>query len=56
MIAVTAFRDERVAVLGLARSGLVAAQALQQGGARVLAWDDAAPKREATTHPVAGNA
>jgi UDP-N-acetylmuramoylalanine--D-glutamate ligase len=47
MIAVTAFRDEKVAVLGLARSGLVAAQALQQGGARVLAWDDAAPRREA---------
>jgi UDP-N-acetylmuramoylalanine--D-glutamate ligase len=47
MIAVTAFRDERVAVLGLARSGLVAAQALQQGGARVLAWDDAATKRAA---------
>jgi UDP-N-acetylmuramoylalanine--D-glutamate ligase len=47
MIAVTAFRDEKVAVLGLARSGLVAAQALQHGGARILAWDDAAPKREA---------
>ncbi len=42
----TAFRDEWVAVLGLARSGLVAAEALQQGGARVLAWDDAAPRRE----------
>jgi UDP-N-acetylmuramoylalanine--D-glutamate ligase len=47
MIAVTAFQDEKVAVLGLARSGLVAAQALQHGGARILAWDDAAPKREA---------
>jgi UDP-N-acetylmuramoylalanine--D-glutamate ligase len=47
MIAVTAFRDKRVAVLGLARSGLVAAQALQHGGSRILAWDDAAPKREA---------
>ncbi|HXY99241.1 MAG TPA: UDP-N-acetylmuramoyl-L-alanine--D-glutamate ligase [Stellaceae bacterium] len=46
MIEVTAFRDEQVAVLGLARSGLVAAEALQQGGARVLAWDDAAPQRE----------
>ncbi len=42
----TAFRDEWVAVLGLARSGLVAAEALQKGGARVLAWDDAAPQRE----------
>jgi UDP-N-acetylmuramoylalanine--D-glutamate ligase len=47
MIAVTAFRDEKVAVLGLARSGLVAAQALQHGGAHILAWDDAAPRREA---------
>ena len=47
MIEVTAFRGEAVAVLGLARSGLVAARALQQGGARVLAWDDAAEKREA---------
>jgi len=47
MIEVTGFRNEAVAVLGLARSGLVAAEALQQGGARVLAWDDAAGKREA---------
>ena len=47
MIEVTAFRDEQVAVLGLARSGLAAARALQQGGARVLAWDDAAAKRSA---------
>ena len=46
MIEVTAFRGESVAVLGLARSGLVAAQALQRGGARVLAWDDAATRRE----------
>ena len=47
MIDVTAFRNEKVAVLGLARSGLAAAEALQRGGARVLAWDDAAAKREA---------
>jgi UDP-N-acetylmuramoylalanine--D-glutamate ligase len=47
MIEVTAFRDQAVAVLGLARSGLVAAEALRKGGARVLAWDDAAPKRAA---------
>jgi UDP-N-acetylmuramoylalanine--D-glutamate ligase len=47
MIEVTAFRGKEVAVLGLARSGLVAAEALQQGGARVLAWDDAGPRREA---------
>jgi UDP-N-acetylmuramoylalanine--D-glutamate ligase len=47
MIEVTAFRDEQVAVLGLARSGLAAAASLQKGGARVLAWDDAAGKRRA---------
>ncbi len=47
MIAVTAFRNETVAVMGLGRSGLVAAQALQLGGARVLAWDDAPERRAA---------
>ncbi len=47
MIEVTAFRDEQVAVLGLARSGLAAAASLQKGGARVLGWDDAAGKRAA---------
>lgn len=47
MIAVTAFRNEAVAVMGLARSGLAAARALRQGGARVIAWDDAAERRQA---------
>src|SRR5260370_21285338 len=47
MIDVATFRGEKVAVMGLARSGLVAAQALQRGGARVMAWDDAAGKRDA---------
>jgi UDP-N-acetylmuramoylalanine--D-glutamate ligase len=46
MIAVTAFRERQVAVLGLARSGLAATAALQRGGARVLAWDDARGPRE----------
>ena len=49
MIEVAAFKDEKVAVLGLARSGLVAAAALQRGGAHVLAWDDAPAKREAAS-------
>jgi UDP-N-acetylmuramoylalanine--D-glutamate ligase len=40
MIATLPFRDRTVAVLGLARSGLVAARALKASGARVLAWDD----------------
>ncbi len=45
MIEVTSFRNQRVAVMGLARSGLAAAEALQRGGAHVLAWDDSADKR-----------
>ena len=47
MIEVTGFKDETVAVMGLARSGLAAAEALKKGGARVLAWDDDAKKRDA---------
>jgi UDP-N-acetylmuramoylalanine--D-glutamate ligase len=47
MIEVTTFRNERIAVMGLARSGLAAAEALQKGGARVLAWDDTPAKRDA---------
>jgi UDP-N-acetylmuramoylalanine--D-glutamate ligase len=49
MIDVTLFSNERVAVLGLARSGLAAARALKRGGAHVLAWDDAAPRRAAAS-------
>jgi UDP-N-acetylmuramoylalanine--D-glutamate ligase len=49
MIDVTAFRQQRVAVMGLARSGLVAAEALKRGGADVLAWDDNADKRAEAT-------
>jgi UDP-N-acetylmuramoylalanine--D-glutamate ligase len=45
MIEVTSFRQQRVAVMGLARSGLAAAEALRRGGAHVLAWDDSAEKR-----------
>jgi len=47
MIPVVNFRNETVAVLGLARSGLASALALKQGGARVLAWDDADDRRQA---------
>ena len=49
MIPVTAYEGQDVAVLGLARTGLAAAAALRAGGARVHAWDDAAPRREAAT-------
>jgi UDP-N-acetylmuramoylalanine--D-glutamate ligase len=40
MIPVTTFADKTVAVFGLGRSGLVSAQALVAGGARVICFDD----------------
>lgn len=49
MIPVTCFRDKRVAIFGLARTGLDAARALQAGGAEVVCWDDAAPRAAAAT-------
>jgi UDP-N-acetylmuramoylalanine--D-glutamate ligase len=45
MIEVNQFRNQTVAVLGLARSGLAAAAALKSGGAKVVAWDDAPSRR-----------
>jgi UDP-N-acetylmuramoylalanine--D-glutamate ligase len=50
------FRGKRVAVFGLARSGTACIEALQQGGADVLAWDDseaALAKGRAQGMPVA---
>jgi len=49
MIATLPFQDRTVAVLGLARSGLVAARALKASGAHVLAWDDAEKGRAAAS-------
>ncbi len=40
MIPVQGFEGKRVAVLGLGRSGLAAAHALEEGGAEALCWDD----------------
>jgi UDP-N-acetylmuramoylalanine--D-glutamate ligase len=40
MISVDLFKDKTVGILGLARSGVSAANALHAGGARVVAWDD----------------
>jgi UDP-N-acetylmuramoylalanine--D-glutamate ligase len=40
MIPLTAFAGQRVALFGLGSSGLIAADALMQGGATVAAWDD----------------
>jgi UDP-N-acetylmuramoylalanine--D-glutamate ligase len=40
VIPVPGFEGARVAVLGLGRSGLAAARALEAGGARPVCWDD----------------
>jgi UDP-N-acetylmuramoylalanine--D-glutamate ligase len=40
MITTPAFQDRKFAILGLARSGLSAAQSLVAGGAEILAWDN----------------
>ncbi|EJF75702.1 UDP-N-acetylmuramoyl-L-alanine--D-glutamate ligase [Bartonella alsatica] len=40
MISVACYKDQKVALFGLGRSGLAAAQALISGGAEVVAWDD----------------
>jgi UDP-N-acetylmuramoylalanine--D-glutamate ligase len=40
------FKDKRVAVFGLARSGLACIEALQLGGAVIHAWDDSVPAVE----------
>jgi UDP-N-acetylmuramoylalanine--D-glutamate ligase len=44
---VTCLAGVPVAVLGLGKSGMVAAEALRAGGARVTAWDDGAAARAA---------
>ena len=45
MTPVTVFKDQTVALFGLGGSGLATAQALQAGGAHVVAYDDAEPQR-----------
>ncbi|HEX2114554.1 MAG TPA: UDP-N-acetylmuramoyl-L-alanine--D-glutamate ligase, partial [Alphaproteobacteria bacterium] len=47
MIDVFPFSGIPVAVLGLGKSGLVAARALKASGAEVRAWDDSEEKRKA---------
>jgi UDP-N-acetylmuramoylalanine--D-glutamate ligase len=46
MIPVKGYRGERVAVLGLGRSGLATAAALVAGGAEPLLWDDSPEARD----------
>ncbi|WP_421790874.1 UDP-N-acetylmuramoyl-L-alanine--D-glutamate ligase [Hyphobacterium sp.] len=45
MIPVPGYEDQAVAVFGLGRTGLATVEALQAGGANVLAWDDNAETR-----------
>ncbi|MBB4076576.1 UDP-N-acetylmuramoylalanine--D-glutamate ligase [Bartonella fuyuanensis] len=40
MISVACYKGQKVALFGLGKSGLAAAQALIDGGAKVVAWDD----------------
>jgi UDP-N-acetylmuramoylalanine--D-glutamate ligase len=47
MIAINAYDGRRVAVLGLGRSGIATARALEAGGASVICWDDGQAAREA---------
>ena len=47
MIPVRGFEGRKVAVFGLARTGLAAARALRAGGAQVAAWDESADARAA---------
>ncbi|MFV0361141.1 UDP-N-acetylmuramoyl-L-alanine--D-glutamate ligase [Tropicimonas sp.] len=46
MIPVLGIEKLTVAILGLGRSGLTAARAVQAGGGRAVCWDDGAPGRE----------
>ena len=45
MIPVKGYKDKKVAVLGLGRSGMATALALEEGGAIPLLWDDSAEAR-----------
>ncbi len=46
MIPVTGYQGQKVAVLGLGRSGLATAAALAAGGATPLLWDDSPEARQ----------
>ncbi|WP_371169145.1 UDP-N-acetylmuramoyl-L-alanine--D-glutamate ligase [Aliiroseovarius sp. 2305UL8-7] len=46
MIPVKGYEGQKVAVLGLGRSGLAAAHALEAGGAEALCWDDGQEARD----------
>src|SRR5687768_5014611 len=46
MFAAKSFRNKKVAVFGLARSGIAAVEALRLGGAQVTGWDDSEVSRK----------
>ncbi len=46
MIKVTLYRDKKVAVFGLGKSGIGSVKALAAGGTKVFAWDDNVSSRE----------
>ncbi len=46
MIPVRGYQGHKVAVLGLGRSGLATAHALEAGGATALCWDDGQEARD----------
>ncbi|HEY1794607.1 MAG TPA: UDP-N-acetylmuramoyl-L-alanine--D-glutamate ligase [Stellaceae bacterium] len=52
MVPVVEFAGRKVGVLGLARSGRAAAEALRAGGAEVLAWDDGEKVRATVDFPL----
>lgn len=52
MIDLSFLRGKTIAVLGLGKSGASAVQALQAGGAKVLAWDDEEPTRQSVNFPL----
>nr|MDA3889755.1 NAD(P)-dependent oxidoreductase [Allgaiera sp.] len=45
MIPVRGYEGQKIAVLGLGRSGLATARALAAGGAESLVWDDSPEAR-----------
>jgi len=44
-VTVDSFAKRKIAVMGLARSGMAAVRALLAGGAKVIAWDDSEARR-----------
>lgn len=53
MIDASSYQGKKVAVFGLARSGIAAAKALSAGGAEVFAWDDGeAARHQSPVTPV----